>query len=258
MSKSNVELYDINDIRVNKQNPRNISPEKLKKLKKSITDFPEMLELRPVIINDDGIILGGNMRYVACKELGMTEIPVIKASNLNHDKQTEFIVKDNVGFGEWDWDAVANIADLDNLQDWGFTDDELKAVGVYQLFEGDDDDDENPYTKKIEAPNYEPKNSKPEVSELVDDLTVNKLLIEINNSDIPQEDKDFLTLATYRHYKFDYGRIADYYSHSSPKVQDLMEKSALVIIDFDKAIENGYVKLSESLGELYKESDNDE
>ena len=112
---------------------------------------------------------------------------------------------------------------------------------------------ENEYTTKIKAPIYEPKNKKPHILELVDPLKANKLINEINNSSLPEEEKKFLIEAAKRHNVFNYELIADYYAHASPDMQDLMEKSALVIIDFNKAIRYGYVKYSQEIANIYKE-----
>ncbi len=109
----------IKDIKSNPNNPRIIKDDKFKKLVQSIIDFPRMLEIRPIVVNDEMVVLGGNMRLKACKEAGLKEIPVIKASDLTPEQQREFIIKDNVGFGEWDWAMLANEWDSDELQDWG-------------------------------------------------------------------------------------------------------------------------------------------
>ena len=109
----------ITEVKTNPNNPRLIKDDKFKKLVKSIKEFPQMLELRPIVVNDDMIVLGGNMRLKACKEAGLKEVPIIKASDLTEEQQKEFIVKDNVGFGEWDWDILANEWDAVQLEDWG-------------------------------------------------------------------------------------------------------------------------------------------
>ena len=109
----------IAEVKTNPNNPRLIKDDKFKKLVKSIKEFPQMLELRPIVVNDDMIVLGGNMRLKACKEAGLKEVPIIKASDLTDEQQNEFIVKDNVGFGEWDWDVLANEWDVVQLEDWG-------------------------------------------------------------------------------------------------------------------------------------------
>jgi hypothetical protein len=111
----------IKDIKSNPNNPRIIKDDKFKKLVQSIIDFPRMLEIRPIVVNDEMVVLGGNMRLKACKEAGLKEIPVIKASDLTPEQQVEFIIKDNVGFGEWDWAMLANEWDYKELDDWGLT-----------------------------------------------------------------------------------------------------------------------------------------
>ena len=109
------------------------------------------------------------------------------------------------------------------------------------------------YSSKIEAPIYEPKNKKPHVLELCDETKTRRLIREIKASMIPDEEKEFLIKAAQRHLVFNYEKIADYYAHSSPEVQALMEKSGLVIIDFYKAIEYGFIKLSEDIQKQYLE-----
>jgi hypothetical protein len=109
----------ISEIKTNPNNPRLIKDEKFEKLVKSIKEFPEMLQIRPIVVNSDMIVLGGNMRLKACKEAGLKEIPVIFADDLTEDQQREFIIKDNVGFGEWDWEIIANEWDNEQLEEWG-------------------------------------------------------------------------------------------------------------------------------------------
>lgn len=112
----------LSQIRKNPNNPRIIRDEKFEKLKRSIQDFPQMMELRPIIVDESGVILGGNMRYEAIKSLKMAEVPddwVKRVEELTEDQKKEFIVKDNVGFGDWDWDAIANEWDDLPLDDWG-------------------------------------------------------------------------------------------------------------------------------------------
>jgi hypothetical protein len=110
---------DITLIKPNPNNPRVIRDAKFKQLVRSIQEFPEMLELRPIVVNEDMITLGGNMRLRACIEAGLTDVPVVIAKGLTEEQQQEFIIKDNVGFGEWDWDDLANNWDEANLKLWG-------------------------------------------------------------------------------------------------------------------------------------------
>jgi site-specific DNA-methyltransferase (adenine-specific) len=112
------EKISINKLIPNPNNPRLIKDDKFKKLVQSIKDFPEMLDIRPIVVNKDMVILGGNMRYKACKEAGVKEIPVIIA-DLSEEKQKEFLIKDNTSGGEWDWDIIANEWDIEQLTEWG-------------------------------------------------------------------------------------------------------------------------------------------
>ena len=113
------ELIPISKVKANPNNPRIIKDEKFKKLIKSIQEFPQMLEIRPIVVNEEMIVLGGNMRLKACQEAGLKEVHIIKASELTEEQQKEFIIKDNVGFGEWDWNDLANNWDSDKLEEWG-------------------------------------------------------------------------------------------------------------------------------------------
>ena len=114
-----IEKLKINQVFSNPVNPRTIKEASFKKLVKSIKEFPEMLNLRPIVVNKDGGIIGGNMRYLACKEIGLKEIPVIRAENLTEEQIEQFIIKDNVSFGEWDWDILANDWKSAELNEWG-------------------------------------------------------------------------------------------------------------------------------------------
>lgn len=113
------EKVKIGKIKTNPNNPRLIKDDKFKKLVKSIKEFPEMLEIRPIVVDKDNIVLGGNMRLRACQEAGLKEVHILQADQLTEKQQREFIIKDNVGFGEWDWDDLANEWDVDELEDWG-------------------------------------------------------------------------------------------------------------------------------------------
>jgi len=137
----------ITEVKTNPNNPRLIKDDKFKKLVKSIKEFPQMLELRPIVVNDDMIVLGGNMRLKACKEAGLKEVPIIKASDLTDEQQKEFIVKDNVGFGEWDWDILANEWDATNLDNWALDVPVYLDEPSYDELIGDDK--KKPATMKI-------------------------------------------------------------------------------------------------------------
>ena len=115
----NIEKVKISEVKPNKDNPRTISKDKRKKLVQSIKEFPDMLKIRPIVVDSDMVVLGGNMRLQACKDAKLKEIYIIKADELTEAQKREFIVKDNVGFGEWDWDVLANEWDIDELEGWG-------------------------------------------------------------------------------------------------------------------------------------------
>jgi len=113
-----IQKAKLSEVKLNPNNPRLIKDDKFKKLVQSIKDFPEMLNIRPIVVNSDMVILGGNMRYKACKEAGLKEIPIIIA-DLTEDQQREFLIKDNTSGGEWDWEVLANEWDSEQLEDWG-------------------------------------------------------------------------------------------------------------------------------------------
>ena len=132
----------ITEVKTNPSNPRVIKDYKFKKLVKSIKEFPAMLELRPIVVNQDMVVLGGNMRLRACKEAGLKEVPIIKASDLTEEQQKEFIVKDNVGFGEWDWDVLANEWDNAQLGEWGLDVWQPEEDVDYSILDEEDVDDQ--------------------------------------------------------------------------------------------------------------------
>ena len=131
----------------NPKNPRIIKDDKFKKLVKSIQEFPQMLELRPIVVDSNMVVLGGNMRLKACIAAGLKEVPIIVADQLTDAQKGEFIIKDNVGFGEWDWDLLANEWEPDALIDWGLDLPILMDEPSYDELIGDEKG--NPPTMKI-------------------------------------------------------------------------------------------------------------
>jgi hypothetical protein len=234
----------ISKVKGNPSNPRIIKNDKFKKLVKSIQEFPEMLKLRPIVVDEDMMVLGGNMRLRASKDAGLKEVWIDIAEGLTEEQKKEFIVKDNVSFGEWEWDMLANEWDSVEITDWG--------LDVWQN-EDDVKEDENNYTRNIKAPTYEPKNEKPHPHTLYNTDKTEELIDKIKDLKLHNTEQAFLIYAAYRHTVFDYSKIADFYAHSNKEVQELMEESALVIIDLDKAIENGFVQLTNSVKELLNE-----
>jgi len=136
--KQQVKLYKIKG---NPLNPRVIKTDKFKKLVKSIQEFPEMLKLRPIVVDENMMVLGGNMRLRASKDAGLTEVWIDIAEGFTEEQKKEFIVKDNVGFGEWEWDILANEWDSVQLAEWGLdvwqNEDDIETTDEFSLPDGD-------------------------------------------------------------------------------------------------------------------------
>ena len=132
-----MQKFKISEIKLNPNNPRLIKDDKFEKLVKSIKEFPEMLDIRPIVVNSDMVILGGNMRFKACKEAGLKEIPVIVADNLTEEQQREFLIKDNTSGGEWDFEMLANEWDVEQLEEWGL---DIPAFETDEVLEAEEDD----------------------------------------------------------------------------------------------------------------------
>lgn len=231
---------NIKEIVPNSENPRTISKKNFNKLVKSIKDFPQMLDKRPLVVDEDMVVLGGNMRLKALQKAGVQEVTIDVAEGWTEEQKKEFIVKDNVGFGDWDWDLLANEWDIEKLNEWGL---EVNFT---------EDDVDEKYTAKIVAPTYKPSNKKPDIKDVFDKQKTMQFIEQIKKSKLSDEQKEFLMYASYRHLVFDYSKIADLYAHSDKDMQEMMEKLALIIIDFNKAVENGYVELSKKIADIYK------
>ena len=163
-----MQIVKISQVKPNPRNPRVIKDDKFKKLVKSIEEFPDMLNKRPLVtftdVDGKFVVLGGNMRLKACKEIGLKEIPIIVADEWTEEQKNEFLIKDNVGFGEWDWDSLANEWDVEKLDYWGLDvpiildeDNELKDLSstIDNLYRieivcKDEEHQENIYNKLIE------------------------------------------------------------------------------------------------------------
>lgn len=221
-------------------NPR-INTFAVEKVANSIKEFGFKV---PIVIDRDNVIVAGHTRYEASKKLGLNEVPCIMADDLTDEQVKAFRLADNKTseFASWDFEKLE--LELAALEEMHFS---MEEFG----FPKKKEPTENPYTDKVEIPKYEPMEElPPKTDELVDLSKVHSLQEEIDKADIPDDVKEFLRYASYRHAVFDYGRIAEFYCHADEEVQDLMEKSALVIIDFDKAIEYGFTNLKTKMDEL--------
>ncbi|WP_071146141.1 ParB N-terminal domain-containing protein [Bacteroides ihuae] len=243
----------ISDLKKYDNNPRTITNEQLEKLKESISKNPDYFEARPIVLSNrtgELVVIAGNQRLEASMQLGLKKVPTYLLENLTEEREHELMIRDNVNNGEWDMQKLLEW-DSGSLLDWG--------LDVDLNFDIDSQIEESNYTKKIEAPVYEPKSKIcPLESSLFDMGKYDALISEINAASISPEAKDFLMIAASRHIVFDYGEIAEYYAHAQKEVQALMERSALVIIDFDKAIENGYTRLKNDIYEVMLEDTDDE
>ena len=164
MTKPEIIEVKLSEIKLNPNNPRLIKDDKFKKLVKSIKEFPQMLKIRPIVVNSDMVILGGNMRYKACKEAGLKEVSIIIADNLTEDQQREFLIKDNTSGGEWDWEVLSNEWDSEQLEDWGLDVPSFATDVDYSILDDEDvseqlEDMQNGVKKAIqiefEAEHYE-------------------------------------------------------------------------------------------------------
>lgn len=140
-----IEKVSISEIKLNPTNPRIIKDEKFHKLVQSIKEFPQMLGIRPIVVDEEMIVLGGNMRFKACKEAGLKEVPVIVVNGLTEEQKKEFVIKDNANFGDWDWEVLQSEWDMNLLPEWGIDVFELPNDVDYSILDqlGDDDDDDD-------------------------------------------------------------------------------------------------------------------
>lgn len=199
----------------------------------------------PLVIDKNGVIVAGHTRYKAARSLGWKTVPCIIADDLSDEQVKAFRLADNkVGeIAEWDDDLLdIELDDILNIdmEAFGFSLDEEK-------------DEENQYTTAINIPQYEITGDCPAIDELFDDEKTNELIAEIEQANVTDEQKEFLLKAARRHTAFNYANIAEYYAHADEEMQRLMEKSALVIIDYKDAIRNGYVNLSAALLKMLDE-----
>ena len=200
----------------------------------------------PVIIDKDGVIVAGHTRYKAAKKLGITDIPCISADDLSDEQIKAFRLADNktAELAEWDEDLLGKemqgIINIDMSQ-FGF------SVGEDELGEEMQDDK---YTLKVKIPQYEITGECPEISDMLDSSKADELIQEVEATDISEEIREFLIQEACRDETGGGRDIAEYYAHAEPEVQKLFEKSALVIIDVNDAIANGYVQLATDITDI--------
>ena len=227
----------ISNVKSNPNNPRVIKDDKFQKLVNSIKEFPKMLEIRPIVVNDDMIVLGGNMRLKACKEAGLKEVPIIKASELTEDEQKQFIIKDNVSGGEWDWDMLNSEWDSEQLDEWGLDMPKEKELNEEDLFD-------------INLPFYTPSEITPSVFELANLDKTKELIDKINDLEIEEDLKEVLRIRASFFTDFNFQKIADFYANQDKEVQEVFKDLGMVILAPKEALEKGFIELSENVMEL--------
>jgi len=233
-------------------NARKHDRRNLDAIKGSLAKFGQVEPL--VVQKTTGVVIGGNGRLAVMREIGMKEVDVVEV-DLSPTQATALAIALNRTAELAEWDSEALQAQLKALQldDFPIAEIGFEAVDLGNGT-GEGEGTAGDYTNKIEAPIYEPKGPCPKLTELVDLAKRDELMAAINQAEIPSDVRMFLALAAQRHVVFSYDKIAEYYAHAPADVQDLMERSALVIIDFGKAIENGFVQMSKEIATLYTES----
>jgi len=220
MNNSEIQVIEVDKLKPNKANPRKINKEKFKKLVTSIKKFPKMLDIRPIVVDENMTILGGNMRYKACLDIGIKEVPVIVVNGLSSDEADQFIIKDNVGYGEWAWETLADEWDVVKLKDWGL---DLKNITNTELLSG----------LEYDPIYYEPK-IEPNI-ELIDCLDLSKYNEKIKALDeykLSKQQKEILKMFAYRFIKIDFESVANYHSFNATEdEQKAIERLRLVLTD---------------------------
>lgn len=207
----------------------------------------------PIAIDENNVVIEGNGRLMAIKDLGFKEVDCIRIEGLTEDQKRAYILVHNQLTMNTGFDIDILNRELEKI----------KGIDMKQFdFELDIDFDTDidtgegtQYSTKVEIPQYEPTGERPDIWELVDTAKADSFLEEINESKVSPEEKDFLIKATRRLYEFNYRKIAEYYAQATPEMQELMEHLILVIIDFDNAIAYGYAQLSADLEEMRGEDD---
>ena len=256
MSEIQIVYKNVEDLKPYDKNPRQ-NDEAVKYVAKSIKNYGFK---QPIVVDKDLVIVAGHTRWKAAKQLKMKTVPVIIATDLTDEKIAEYRIADNstAAVAEWDFDLLTDIlTDLTNFNpnDYGLNIEMPDVVG--ELGSGgnqgpDTELDTDEYTPVINIPQYEITGDCPDISELFDRKKCDDLSAEIMDSNVSPAEKMFLIEAAHRHTVFNYKKIAEYYAHADKEMQGLMEKSALVIIDYDNALKNGYIALSTKLDKIIK------
>lgn len=239
-------MRKIRDLKPYKNNAKKHPKEQVNRIAESIKEFGFT---QPVLIDKNNEVVVGHGRILGAKQAGLKEVPTVMLEDLTEEQIKAYRLIDNK-LNESDWDEVLLQRSLEEISE---IDMELFGFDLGKQIE----EEENKYTMKTKIPQYEIKGECPDTSELVDTSKTNELLQKIKQSDVPDDVKRFLKLGAYRHLRFNYSKIAEYYAHADKETQQMMEDSALVIIDFNDAIAKGYVRLAEQVALLRGDGNED-
>lgn len=242
----------IEELKPYENNSRTHDESQIKQICESIKEYGWT---NPVLIDEKGMIIAGHGRVEAGKKLDIKEVPCIVLSGLTEAQKKAYVIADNKMALNAGWNEELLKTELENLKELDF---DLELTGfskkeLDKLF--DEINESNPYTAKTEIPQYEIKGEMPEIYELIEEEKVNQLIEDIRKSNVGEKEKEFLIKSAYRHYGFNYSKIAEYYCHQNKEMQELMEKSALVIIDINNAIAEGYAELKEEMEEMIEDEE---
>lgn len=253
---SKVEMRSVSELVPYANNSRTHSPQQVDQIAASINEWGWTT---PVLVDEKGMLIAGHGRIMAAQKLGIDKVPTMTATGWTEAQKKAYVIADNKLALNADWNMEMLSIELQELQELDF-DIQLTGFDLGELedFIDDEEGEGGEYTNKIDAPIYEPSGEQPKVSELFNIEKASELEAKINKSDIPNDIKEFLIAAAKRHYVFRYDKIANFYAHASKETQDLMEQSALVIIDYDKAIENGFIKMNKELLQLRADEEESE
>jgi hypothetical protein len=235
-------------------NARTHSEQQITQIAASIKEFGFS---NPILTDGKNGVIAGHGRLMAAQKLGLDTVPVIELSHLTDAQKKAYILADNRLAELSGWDEELLKIELESLKDMDF---DVDLTGFDFELQGDIEEqnqtlDDEKYTTKTDVFTYEPTGDKPELDVLFDDSKAKELISEIEKSDLSEHEKQFLKLAAYRHVVFDFQQIANYYAHSEQAMQQIMENSALVIIDYEDAISGGFVQLTKELQALVAEND---
>lgn len=245
MEQLNIKYKNINTLHPYKKNAKKHDKKQVEQIANSIKEFGFT---QPVIIDKNNCVVAGHGRILGAKKAGLKEVPTVCLEDLTEEQIKAYRLVDNK-LNESEWDDVLLAQELEELDK-----EQMKLFG-FDLAE-EIAEEEKKYTMKTNIPQYDIKGEQPEISELCDTSKTRELLEKIKQSNVSEEEKKFLRYGAYRHLCFNYSKIAEYYAQANKEMQELMEDSALVIIDFEDAIAKGYVEMSKQVA-LLRGDDNE-